>query len=222
MAPELAESPRDIVVALFQLAEVLERLRLRYALIGGLAVGFRSSPRYTQDVDLILDVPQLVLPSLLEDLQERGFGFDLPTTIREWTREHMTVLSFGAVRIDWLKPLIPLYRHVLDQSRLENWLGHPIHIASSEGLILTKLLAFRGQDQIDIESLLGGNRERLDLDWIRREWQTVADLEDPRMQRFNDMVARLYLPLPNTEQPEPATNPDAPIAPAPGNIQGSA
>jgi hypothetical protein len=108
----------------------------------------------------------------------------------------MTALSFHGVRIDWLKPLLPLYQHVIDYARSESWLGCSVRIASAEGLILTKLLAFRSQDQIDIENLLAANRDHLDLDLIRSEWQTVAGLDDPRLQRFNDMVARLYLPLP--------------------------
>jgi hypothetical protein len=57
------------------------------------------------------------------------------------------------------------------------------------------MLAFRTQDQVDIENLLAANRGQLDLNLIRREWQTVGSLDDPRLQRFNDMAARLYLRL---------------------------
>ena len=180
-----------------ELVGALDQLHLRYALIGGVATGFRSQPRFTQDLDFLLEVPQLILPALLEHLHERGFSFDLQTAIREWTTEHLTVLSFHGVRIDWLKPLIPLYQHVIDRAKPEPWLGRSIRIASPEGLILTKLVAFRGQDQVDIENLLAANRGQLDVDWIHGEWQTVAGPDDPRTQRFNEMVARLYLPPPD-------------------------
>jgi hypothetical protein len=62
-------------------------------------------------------------------------------------------------------------------------------------LIVTKLLAFRSQDQVDIENLLAANRGQLDLDFIRTEWAQVATHDDPRLLRFNDMVARFYLPV---------------------------
>jgi len=130
------------------------------------------------------------------DLRARGFEFDNETTIRQWIREHLTVLSFRSIRIDWLKPVVPLYQHVIDLARPEPWLGCTIRIASPEGLILTKLVAFRSQDQVDIENLLAANRGQLDLDLIRREWETVATPDDPRTQRFNEMVARFYLPPP--------------------------
>src|SRR5205085_12679055 len=100
----------------------------------------------TQDIDFLLEVPQVVLPGLLDELRARGFEFDTETAIREWTREHLAVLSFHGIRIDWLKPVIPCYQHVLDRARPEAWLGQSIRIASPEGLILMKLLAFRGLD----------------------------------------------------------------------------
>ena len=202
MASEQPELPQNLLAGLLELVQALDRLGLRYALIGGIAAGYRSRPRFTQDLDFLIEIPQLVLPGLLEDLKMRGFVFDSAEVIREWIQHHLSVLSFRGVRIDWLKPLLPIYQHVIDQAKPEDWMGCSIRIASSEGLILTKLLAFRGQDQVDIENLLAANRGQLDLDLIRREWETVAGQDDPRFQKFNEMAARLYLPLP-AEEPNP-------------------
>src|SRR4029077_4090631 len=105
MPVDLPELPQNLLAGLLELVQALDRLGLRYALIGGIAAGYRSRPRFTQDLDFLLDVPQLALPGLLDDLRERGFSCDPETVIREWTREHLTVLSFHGVRIDWLKPL---------------------------------------------------------------------------------------------------------------------
>ena len=41
--------------------------------VGGLATVIRGRPRFTQDVDLIVDIPQLVLPGLLDELAKHGF-----------------------------------------------------------------------------------------------------------------------------------------------------
>ncbi len=159
-----------------------------YALIGGMATSYRSQPRFTKDVDFLVNVPQLALPALLEELRGRGFNFDLSATIGEWTRHHMVVLMYHGIRIDWLKPLIPVYLHVLNRATEETWLDQPIRIASAEGLILLKLLAFRSQDQLDIENLVAANRDTLDLNWIKAEWQTIADLDDPRILRLLQLV----------------------------------
>jgi hypothetical protein len=201
MAGEAAELPQHLVTGLLEHVQALERFHLSYTLIGGIAAGYRSRPRFTQDLDFLLDVPQLVLPSLLEDLQGRGFEFDPPTAMREWTSQHLTVLSFHGVRIDWLKPVLALYQHVIDRAQPESWLGRSVRIAAAEGLILTKLIAFRSQDLVDIENLLAANRGRLDLAFIDREWQTVAGPDDPRLPWFKDVVAKLYLAAPDPGVP---------------------
>jgi hypothetical protein len=140
-------------------------------------------------VDFLLRVPQIQFPSLLDSLTLVGFECDIVATIREWTQHHMVTLSFRGIRVDWLKPVIPLYNHVLEKATEEHWLNHPIRVASSEGLILLKLLAFRTQDQLDVENIVAAHRGNLDIDWIRTEWQTVATLDDPRMQRLMALVS---------------------------------
>jgi hypothetical protein len=204
MPPETLDFPDYLLDGMRQLAEALEGRRINYALIGGLAAGYRSRPRFTEDLDLLLQVPQLALPSLLDDLRDRGFTFETDVAVREWTREHMTVLSFHGVRVDWLKPVLPAYQHVLDRARPEDWLGRPVRIAAAEGLILMKLLAFRTQDQVDVENLLAANQGQLDIEQIRHEWQTVAAQDDPRMRWFEDRITRFYLPYPEGGTPEPA------------------
>jgi hypothetical protein len=199
MPAERPSLPQHLLTGLLELVQALDKLRARYALIGGIATGYRSQPRFTEDLDFLLEVPQIQLPGLLEDLRARGFTFDTEATIREWTREHLAVLSFQGVQIDWLKPVIPLYQHVIDSARPEQWLGCNVRIASAEGLILTKLLVFRGQDQVDVENLLAANRGQLDMDFIRREWQTVAEADDPRAEWLEQAVTRLYLPPPPAE-----------------------
>jgi hypothetical protein len=184
--------PHNLQAGLRQMAEALNAVNVRYALIGGIAAGYRSRPRFTKDIDFLIDVPQIVLPVLLEDLHERGFTFDTEKTIREWTDHHLAVMDFHGVSVDWLKPVVAVYKHTIDRSKTESLLGCSISIASAECLILTKLIANRTQDQVDIENLLAANQGKLDLDFIRTEWETIAPENDPRMQRFLEMVGKFY------------------------------
>jgi len=188
MASEPAVS-RDLLDGALELADALSKASVRYALIGGLAAGYRTQARFTKDLDFLLQVPQLQLPGVLEELRRRGFDCDLSTTIREWTQHHMTTLSFRGVRVDWLKPVVPAYQHVLDRATEEIWQGRPIRVASAEGLILLKLSAWRTQDQLDIENLVAAHKDTLDLDWIRAEWATLAHPADRRLARLVELVA---------------------------------
>src|ERR1700728_3862341 len=110
----------ELIRAVELLVEVFSTKSIRYALVGGLATMMRSRPRFTQDVDILLDVPQLVLPSLLDDLIECGFALDSAIVIREFIREHLTAFRYGNVRIDWLKPVLPLYNRTLSDASVLN------------------------------------------------------------------------------------------------------
>jgi len=183
--PDESRQPSDAIeTALTDVVSVLSRAGVSYALIGGLATGYRSRPRYTKDVDFILDIPQISLPAVLDSLGSLGFEFDRTRCIEEFSRHHMTVLWRHGVRIDWLKPVLPAYRHVLEQARAEPGPAGSIRVATAEGLILLKLLAFRLQDQTDIEALVAANGSSLDVGWIKAEWESIYELEDQRMRWF--------------------------------------
>lgn len=192
MPPETELLANDLIRAVEILADVFAARSIRYAVVGGLATLMRGRPRFTQDVDVLLDVPQLALPGLLDELARLGFNFDLATVIQEYVREHITSFRFGSVRIDWLKPVLPLYARTLADASSLTWTeGHPLRVATAEGLILTKMVSFRPQDQVDIETLLSANRDEIDVGMIRREWSVVAKGEETRTAWLEDAFARL-------------------------------
>jgi hypothetical protein len=195
MAAEQDLLESDLIRAVELLADTFAAQSIRYAIVGGLATALRGRPRFTQDVDVLLDVPQLKLPGLLDELARVGFVFDNATVIREYVQEHMTAFRFGSVRIDWLKPVLPLYARTLADAASLPWTeGHPLRVATAEGLILTKMVAFRPQDRADIETLVIANRNDLNLELIRQEWSAVATGEEARTAWLEEVFARLIAP----------------------------
>src|SRR5260370_37398065 len=89
----------ELIRAVELLADTFAARSIRYAIVGGLATLMRGRPRFTQDVDVLLDVPQLALPGLLDELSRLGFTIDRDVVIREYVREQMTAFRFGIVRI---------------------------------------------------------------------------------------------------------------------------
>lgn len=186
--------PGDSVRAVESLAEAFAARSVRYALIGGLAFILRGRPRFTRDVDFLIDVPQVALPGLLDDLVERGFTLDPAVVIKEYLCEHITAFSFGSVRIDWLKPVLPFYARTLADARPVDWSGgRPVQVATAEGLILTKMVAFRPQDQVDITTLLTANRDAIDIGLIREEWSPFAASEPGRTAWLEGEIERLVV-----------------------------
>jgi hypothetical protein len=176
-----------------ELVDAFEKNGASYALIGGIAIGVRSRPRTTKDVDILLSVPQLRLPGLVADLAARGFTLDEQTVIEQFGRHHITAFNYHGVRVDWLKPVLPTYQHILDRAvREERPFDRPVRIATAEGLILLKLVASRPQDVADVGTLLASNQGVLDLNWIEREWLTMFPTADPRWQHFRKLVTEFY------------------------------
>jgi hypothetical protein len=180
---ELAEVVRNLAI-------VFNERQVQHALIGGLAVGLRSRPRATQDADFIVSVPALALPGLLEALASKGFLIDVMDAVRRWPVDRFLAFWSGQVRVDWLQPVLPLYSSALNTATSQPWLDANIRVATAEGLILTKMVAFRPQDQADIEALLMANRDEIGLDLIRREWSAVAAGEEERTEWLEKAIAR--------------------------------
>jgi hypothetical protein len=181
----------DLVEVVEKMAKVFARRHVRHALIGGLAVGLRSRPRATKDADFVVQVPAVAFPGLLEELAGEGFEISLTDMIRRWSAERFLVINSGRVRVDWMQPILPLYARVLDTAEERSWLETGIRVATAEGLILTKMVSFRPQDQVDIETLLIANRDDIDLGIIRSEWSAVAVGEEARTAWLEDAIRRI-------------------------------
>lgn len=178
---------------LSELVDVLRSHKTNYALIGGLAVSVRGRVRSTRDIDPLLDVPQLELPRLLDDLQQRGFEFDLRSLLSEWAHGITQLTWRGRIRVDWLKPVVVQFQHVLDRATEVPLNDQRVRVADVEGLILLKLTAWRPQDQEDVRGLLAKHAGQLDLDWVRREISQLTTANAPVLSEFEAMVNEFYV-----------------------------
>jgi len=184
----------ELIVAVDLLCEIFAARSVPHALIGGLATSIRGRHRGTEDADFLVNVPQLALPGLLDTLVERGFTLDPAVIIREYVQWHITAFAFGRVRIDWLKPVLPLYARALADAAPEEWsVGHSFQVATAEGLVLTKMVAFRPQDQVDITTLLTVNRDEIDIGLIREQWSPFAATEPDRTAWLAGEIERLVV-----------------------------
>jgi predicted nucleotidyltransferase len=191
--------PSELLETLGLLAQVLDARQTRYALIGGLGVAVHGAIRATRDVDMVLSVPQIELPRLLESLGDHGCQLDLYKSVAAWRDENMLGFSFGPVRVDWIKAVIPAFERILDRARWEDLGGVRVCVADPEGLILLKLIAFRARDQEDIRSILAANPGGLDLDWVRQQWCELTTPGDPRTGEFERLVGEFYRQSPPTK-----------------------
>lgn len=149
-----------------QIAEVAAALtaaRVRFALIGGLALASHKVVRATQDVDLLTDADKA--DEIEAELSKLGYrclhrSADAANYVR------------GDERLDFLYAHRPIARRLLaDAIELRTPLGE-LRVVSAEGLIGFKLQGLvndprRTQDLEDIRALLRANRATLDMGQVR-------------------------------------------------------
>jgi predicted nucleotidyltransferase len=174
MGPPLLE-------ALEKLGAELERSQIPYAVIGGLAAIRHGSTRTTRDVDLLLSVPRVSLPALLDRLQAAGFTMDRDRTIRELTADHLSRIAYRGVPIDLLEPVLPVFAETLRRAGRARIADTDLRLATAEDVIVHKLIAFRDRDREDIRGIHAVQGDKLDLEYVRRQWLTIGDTADDRM-----------------------------------------
>jgi hypothetical protein len=146
----------DILERTESISRTLTALGVPHALIGGLAVGVHGHPRLTKDVDFIVG----------------SQAFEPTKPFLVYRPELAEVARVGFADLIAIPPAFPCLEEEVVLSRA-------VPVISLPGLVLMKLLGFRGQDQADVEALLRDDETRL------------ADVSDYLAEHAPDLLIRL-------------------------------
>ena len=123
----------DVLQDAIEIGELLARLEIPHALVGGLAVGLNGFPRATKDVDY------LVGPEAFEKT-------DPILVYRAELKEQIDVAVVDLLAVPDAFPCLAEQLAVVEVG--------DVHVIAPEALVLMKLLANRPQDRADIARLL--------------------------------------------------------------------
>lgn len=171
-------TPRGLVEVILWLEDLFDRLGLDRSYGGAIAYNFYGPPRLTQDVDVLVLLPDLKIPSFVEALATEGclHGEDEPhaPALRAVLDDlrgsgRMAVFHCFGVRVEVFVPWHPFHRAVLARSPERDLEGRRIRIHAAEDLIVFKKIFDRPKDLTDIRAILLAQKGRLDLARIRRD-----------------------------------------------------
>lgn len=166
------------------------KLKLNYAIIGGVALQFWGEPRFTRDLGITVQ-DRLELPELVR-LATEAFVSRIADPLRFAADTRMLLLRVGEVEVDLAVALRGYEDSLFARARLiQVERGRRLHICSAEDLIIHKLLAGRPQDLADVQSIIQRQGDKLDVRYVRR-WlrQFSGVLDDPAiLERFRQLWA---------------------------------
>jgi len=169
----------NILDAAGEIASFLEKHKIPYAVLGGLAVQFHGEPRFTHDVDLMV----LVSPEKTESFIDRTLAAFQPriSDAKSFAVKNrvLLVLSKDRTPID-ISFGIPGYEEdVIKRSvRHSPRKGLSYNLISAEDLIIHKCVAGRPRDLEDVESILIHKGLKVDVSYLRRWLGEFASLID--------------------------------------------
>lgn len=134
--------------------ESLNKNSVRYLIIGSFALSYYSEPRYTKDIDILVDSTASNADRLMTAIREFGFS-DIELSSRDFLEPDQVIqLGIAPLRIDLLTSLkgIP-FADVWDRRTTGQYGDIPAFYISKQDLIDHKKLVGRKQDLADIEKL---------------------------------------------------------------------
>jgi predicted nucleotidyltransferase len=184
-----------IAAAIRAVAAALAELQAPAMIIGGMAVIARGVPRVTRDVDATVAGGRIELPAMLDTFRTH----DIVPRIEDVTAfaavNQVVLLRHepSGVDIDLSIAWLPFELDALTAADRLEMAGTRVPVARAEDLVIYKAVAFRPQDQQDIERLLVLHSGAIDLARVRRivaEFATALD-EPDRVTQVEAIIRRV-------------------------------
>lgn len=155
------------------LLALLARNKIRFMLVGGLAVSLNGFVRTTEDMDILVDDDPSNLERLLACLIQFGEGFARELSIADFTDEEGAIRVQEEFDLDIFvrmqgKKYADLAGHIREHEMAD---GGRVPYLDAEGLISLKRESTREKDRIDVFSLMRMGRNDtipLSMDSLRQ------------------------------------------------------
>ena len=140
--------------------------RFVYALIGGLAVSVHGTPRFTTDIDILIEPKISSIKKELANyfpkasIRSEKPGFDDPLG-------EIIYLIMDNIKVELIAAKTRLHFSALERAQKIELLSTMIRVVSAEDLILLKLAAGGCKDLLDVGGILNLNEDKLDYSYLQ-------------------------------------------------------
>ena len=147
-----------------ELLSLLNKNNVKYCIIGAYAVAFYARPRYTKDMDILIDPDAENARRVVKALNEFGFK-SLKLSIEDFNSVGKIIqLGYEPVRIDILTSIEGCTFSEIWKKRVKGTYGNEkVFFIGIDELMKNKKMAKRKQDKVDIDVLLLAKKKKTTL-----------------------------------------------------------
>lgn len=169
----------------------LDEHRIRYLVVGGLAVVAVGEPRTTGDADAIVFVSPAEAEALIVAAACAGFTLDEAVEQRRLATTGTMRFRRGRFQIDLITASLPFEETAFRRSSRHRLFGVELPFPSPEDLILLKVLAGRDKDMLDALGVARRHHARLDVGYLESTLQPICDEAEDHApwQRLQRVIA---------------------------------
>jgi hypothetical protein len=128
---------------------------VHYCIVGSYALAFHARPRYTKDLDVLIEATPDNARRILAALEEFGFR-SLDITVEDLCEDEQIIqLGYEPVRIDLITSIKGLdFRYVCENRVKGSYGSETVNYIDRENFVKSKKLSNRLQDKADLELIL--------------------------------------------------------------------
>lgn len=137
------------------LLKLFNKNEVKYCIVGAFAFGFHARPRYTKDLDILIEPTFENGRRIVRSLEEFGFK-SLNLSEKDFCEEGKFIqLGYEPVRVDLITSIAGITFEEIWKSKKKGKYGQvDAYFIGLDDLIITKKIAARKQDLADLEILL--------------------------------------------------------------------
>jgi hypothetical protein len=162
--------------------------------IGGIAVIARGVPRVTRDIDIAFSGADVTLHGLAAELARAGVVARIEDAVAFAAGSQVLLLRHAetGVDVDVSLAWLPFEMEAIAAAGPARVGGTTLLVAQPADLVIYKAIAWRPQDQQDVERLLVLHGARMDLPRIRRHVRELGEaMEQDRIYELDALIRRV-------------------------------
>ena len=144
-----------------ELLKLFNKNNVRYCIIGAFAVAFYAKPRYTKDMDVLVEPDIANARRIIKSLNEFGFK-NVGLLESDFAGERKIIqLGYEPVRVDIITSIEGCsFKEVWKNKKVSRYGNQKVSFISISQLIKNKKASKRKQDKVDLEILLKARKRK--------------------------------------------------------------